>query len=110
MICRVLSFAVALLALSAFTATPAFSKDEADKDTHEGWVVKTGEHKLTMMGKDKKEHSHDIGEKTEITLDGKKAKLEDLKEKMHIFVTIKDKHVTMVEAHTKDKTEKDKDK
>ena len=55
MICRVLSFAVALLSLSAFTATPAFAKDVADKDTHEGWVVKTGEHKLTMMGKDKKE-------------------------------------------------------
>lgn len=115
MMIRIFSLAVAVLGLTVFAAAPTVAEDKKedrkevtkDGDTHEGWVVKAGSKRLTMTGKDKKEHSHDIGEDTEITLDGKKAKLEDLKEKTHIMVTMKDKKVTKIEGHTKDKNATD---
>ena len=114
MLTRMFSLAVAILGLSVFAATPAMADDkkEGDKDTHDGWVVKAGSGRLTMADKDKKEHSHKVAADTEITLDGKKAKLEDLKEKTHIVVTMKGDKVTKIEGHTKDakdKPETDKD-
>ena len=118
MMIRIFSLAVAILGLSAFSATPVVAEDKKedkkevvkDGDTHEGWVVKAGSKRLVMMGKDKKEMTHDIGEDTKIMLDGKAAHLEDLKEKTHIMVTMKDKKVTKVEGHTKDKGTKDEPK
>jgi hypothetical protein len=66
-----------------------------------GYVVKVEGGKLTMAGKDKKEHSHDVAKDAEVTLNGKKAKLEDLKERNHVIVTMDDKHTaTKVEAHS----------
>lgn len=75
----------------------------ADK-THEGKVVSVAAGKLKMTDNDgKNEHSHDIGTTTKITLDGKEAKLADLKAGDKIKVTQDDTgKVTSVVA-TRDK-------
>ena len=97
---RTLSLSVAALALLLFAANPTRAADSV----HEGHIVKVAANKLTMAGKDKKEHTHDVAKEAVITLDGKKAKLEDLKPHMHAKVTMDDKHtITKIEAHSKDK-------
>jgi hypothetical protein len=59
----------------------------ADK-THDGIVVSTAEGKLVMTDKDgKNEHTHTIGAAAKITLDGKAAKLADLKKGDAVKVT-----------------------
>lgn len=99
---RVLSLTLAAIASLAFATAPALAADE--KAAHEGHVVKVAHGKLTMAGSDKKEHTHDVAKDAEITLDGKKAKLEDLKPHTHVKVTMDDKHtVTKIEAHSPDK-------
>src|SRR5262245_23134885 len=75
---RVLSILLAVLALAVFVAAPA-GADEKKGDTHEGTVVKAGDGKLTMADKDKKEHTHTVAVDAKITIDGKDAKLADLK-------------------------------
>jgi hypothetical protein len=96
---RLLSFAVAALALTAFGTCPALA-DETGA-AYEGHVVKAAHDKLTVAGADKKEHTHDVAKDAEITLDGKKAKLEDLKPHTQVKVTMDDKHViTKIEAHS----------
>jgi hypothetical protein len=102
MIVRVLSLCFAALALVAFAGAPALAADE--KTAHDGHVVKVAHGKLTMTGEDKREHTHDVAKDAAITLDGKKAKLEDLKPHTHVKVTMDDKHtVTKIEAHSHDK-------
>jgi hypothetical protein len=97
---RMLSLSVAALALVLFAVNPT----RADESVHEGHVVKVAAGKLTMTGEDKKEHTHDVAKDAAITLDGKKAKLEDLKPHMHAKVTMDDKHtITKIEAHSQDK-------
>jgi hypothetical protein len=88
-----------LVAATAFVAAPALAADTA----HEGTVVSAEAGKLTMTKKgDTKEHSHAITDKTTITLDGKPAKLTDLKKGQHVKVTIDDTMaVTKVEAMAK---------
>lgn len=58
-----------------------------------------------MIGADKKEVTHTVAKDAKITLDGKDAKLEDLKEDTMVNVTMKGvdgKHsVTKIEATTK---------
>jgi hypothetical protein len=95
---RVLPVFVALMAMGLFAARTALAEDM----THEGVVVKVEEGKLTMTDKtDKKEHSHDIGKDVKITLDGKTAKLADLKAGYTLKVTTDAKKmVTKVEAMT----------
>jgi hypothetical protein len=93
---------LAALALAAFAAGPVRADDKGH--THDGHVVKVADGKLTMVGKDKKEHTHDVAKDAAITLDGKKAKLEDLKPHTHVKVTMDDKHtVTKIDAHTHEK-------
>ena len=96
---RVLSLSLAALALVLFLSQASLAADKV----HEGTVVKAGDGKLTMTAKsDGKEHSHDIGKDVKITLDGKAAKLEDLKADFAITVTTDDKGVvTMVDAKSK---------
>ncbi|HJZ92331.1 MAG TPA: hypothetical protein VKE40_15755 [Gemmataceae bacterium] len=101
MMSRVLSLALVALAYLAFVGAPAWA-DEAK--THEGHVVKVAPGKLTMMDKDKKEHTHDVAREAEITLDGKKVALTDLTPHTHVVVTMDDKHaVTKIEAHSAEK-------
>src|SRR5947209_4033320 len=101
---RSLFTALAALALTVWVGSVAVAKDEAkDGNTHEGTVVSAGEHKLVMTGKDSKdEHSHDVGADAHVTLDGKDAKLSDLKKGDHVKVTLgADKKATKIEASRK---------
>lgn len=95
-------FAAALVFLGQ--GAPAGAADKKDA-VHEGHVVKVADGKLTMVGADKKEATHEVAKDAKITLDGKAAKLEDLKEHTMVKVTMKkvdDKHtVTKIEAETK---------
>jgi Cu/Ag efflux protein CusF len=95
-----------LLALAAVAfvmwAAPA-SADDLKAGTHEGKVVKVDGNKLTMSDKDgKNEHTHAIPADAKITVDGKDAKLADLKAGTAIKVTAEKKgdavHVTKIEA------------
>jgi len=101
MLQRALSISVAALALVLFVSQTSLAADK----THQGTVVKAGDGKLTMTDKQGKEHSHIIPAATEITLDGKAAKLEDLKAGFSVTVSTKEdeKTVTKVEATSKNK-------
>jgi hypothetical protein len=83
-------------AVIGVAARPAF----AEEKSHEGLVVSAAAGKLTMtMSDGSKKHSHEVGTDAKVTIDGKPAKLEDLKEGFHIKVTQDDKKmVTKIEA------------
>jgi Cu/Ag efflux protein CusF len=94
--------ALAALAFVAWTV-PAYAEEEEKAGTHEGKIAKVEAGKLTMTDKDgKNEHSHTIPATAKITLDGKDAKLTDLKVGTKVKVTaekVGDKvQVTKVEA------------
>jgi len=60
-----------------------------DDKTHEGKVVAVAEGKLMMTDKDgTNEHTHMIPDTAKITLDGKPAKLFDLKKNDMVVVTV----------------------
>jgi hypothetical protein len=84
----------------------ASARAQEKKDhVHEGHVVKVEGGKLTMATADKKEHTHPVPKDAKVTIDGKDAKLEDLKPHTQVKVTMKEeggKHVvTKVEVTTK---------
>jgi hypothetical protein len=65
------------------------------------WIgsVAVAEGKLVMTDKDGKEHSHDVGPAAQVSIDGKEAKLTDLKKGDKITVTMgADKKVTKIEC------------
>jgi hypothetical protein len=103
---RTFAMGMAVLAVALFLAMPMVAK-AAEDDTHDGKVVSVGNNKLTMTDKDgKNEMSHTIATGATITLDGKEAKLDDLKAGYFVKVTTKkgEKNVaTKIEATTKDK-------
>jgi len=101
MLHRTLSLSLAALALVLFLSQTSLAADK----THEGTVVKAADGKLTMTDKQGKQHSHAIPATAEITLDGKAAKLEDLKAGFSVTVSTKEdeKTVTKVEATSKNK-------
>lgn len=94
---------MAILGVVLMLARPAISAEKS----HEGKVVSVAEGKDKADGKlvmtdneGKNEHSHMISASVKITLDGKAAKLMDLKKGDHIKVTQDDaKKVTAVAAH-----------
>ena len=93
---RNLFVALSALALMAWVGNVTFA---ADDKAHEGTVVSVGEHKLTMTGKDAEDkHTHEVGADVTITLNGKDAKLSDLKKGDKVKVTMSDKKVTKIEA------------
>lgn len=96
---RSVSRVVAILALVCFVAAPALAAEKAD--SHDGTFVKADEKTLTMKGKNDKEHSHDLAKDVKVTLDGKEAKLADIKAGTKIKVTIAEKKATKIEATTK---------
>lgn len=62
--------------------------DKAAKSaTHDGKIVSCSNEKLVMVGKDGKEHSHELTTDSLLTLDGKPCKALDLKEGTKIRVT-----------------------
>jgi hypothetical protein len=96
--------ALAAVALVVW-AVPAFAEEKAG--THEGKVVKVEVDKLTMTDKDgKNQHTHTVPAAAQITLDGKAAKLADLKAGAKVKVTtekVGDKiQVTKIEAQKGD--------
>lgn len=101
---RSLFAALAALAVAAWVGNVTFAKDDTkDTNTHEGTVVSVAAHTLTMTGKDgKEEHTHDVGATATITLDGKEAKLTELKKGDHVKVTMgADRKVSRIEASRK---------
>jgi len=86
---------LAVVALALFVAAPI---NAADDGTHTGKVVKVDGTKLTMTGKDGKEHTHVIPAGAKVIVDGKDAKLADLKEGQEITVIVDKKEITKVEA------------
>lgn len=100
MMSRILSLAVAAVALVALSGLPLLA---ADDKAHEVTVVKAGDGKITLTLKgDDQKHTHDVARDAKITLDDKKAKLEDLKEGFPAKVTMDAKFVvTKIEAKSK---------
>jgi hypothetical protein len=79
--------AIGLVVVFALAALVCGTAVAADK-THEGTVVSAVGGKLAMVDKDgKNEHTHTIGATAKISLDGKAAKLEDLKKGDAVKVT-----------------------
>ena len=80
-------FAIGFVVVFALAALVCGNAVAADK-THEGTVVSAAAGKLVMVDKDgKNEHTHMVGATTKVTLDGKAAKLEDLKKGDTVKVT-----------------------
>lgn len=77
----------------------------ADDKVHEATVVKAGDGKITLTFKgDEKKHEHDVAKDAKITLDGKDAKLDALKEGFTVKMTMDDKFVIhKIEASSKAK-------
>jgi hypothetical protein len=99
MFSRSVPILLASLALVLYAVKPASAHDK-----EEGTVVKAGEGKLILTGKGKQTHTREVAKDAPVTLDGKPAKLEDLKEGFHVVVALGEKHlVTKIEAHSKAK-------
>ena len=95
-----------LAAALVFLGWGASAQADDKKDMiHEGHVIKVADGKLTMVGADKKEATHEVAKDAKITLDGKETKLADLKEHTPVKVTMKEeggKHsINKIEATTK---------
>lgn len=108
MLSRVSVVLLALLALALFVAQPALAADNKDKEsTHEGKVVRAGSGQLMMTDlTGANRHTHKVAPDAKITLDGKEAKLEDLKEGFTVKVTYtgsgdKDTIATRIDARSK---------
>ena len=98
---------ISFLAISAvwLVALAAPTLLAADDKVHEATVVKAGEGKITLTFKgDDSKHTHDVAKDATITLDGKKVKLEELKEGFPVKATMDDKFVVhKIEAESKKK-------
>src|SRR5947209_6667469 len=79
MVHRMLSLSIVALALGSLVAGAAAATKKEETKSHEGTVVSASSGKLVMTGKNGKEHTHNIDATVKITIDGKPAKLEDLK-------------------------------
>jgi hypothetical protein len=100
---RVLGIAFVALALALFVNGSAVTAGDKNKNIHDGKVVSIKGEKLTMEGKNGKEHTHEVVENAKITCDGKACKLTDLKAGLRILVTIDDTdRATRVQAFLKD--------
>jgi hypothetical protein len=91
--------AIAMVALLGFV-TSAHAKDAKPKPGH---FVKVDGMELTYKGGAKgtgKEHTVKIDDKTKITLDGKEAKVTDLKADMYIEVTAEKDVASLIAAST----------
>jgi len=103
MLFRAVSVVVVALAVVLLISGPALAAEK----THEGKIVSVSKDKLTMTEKDgTNKHTHKVSADATITLDGKKAKLTELKEGQFVKVTFSDdadKTATKLEASTKEK-------
>jgi len=82
--------AVAFAATALFVGTAV--ADEPQPGAHEGKVVKVDGAKLTMSDKEgKNQHTHAIPATATITIDGKAAKLDELKVGAPVTITMEKK-------------------
>jgi hypothetical protein len=102
MLSRIPCLLIVVMALVALAGPPLRA---AEDKVHEATVVKAGDGKITLTFKgDTEKHTHDVAKDAKITLDGKDAKLQDLKEGFPVKVTMNDKFViTKIEAQSKAK-------
>ena len=102
MMSRISFLATVAASLFALSVLPLLAAEEKAK---EATVVKAGDGKITLTFKgDDTKHTHDVAKDAKITLDDKKAKLEELKEGFPAHVTIDDKFVvTKIDAKSKKK-------
>jgi hypothetical protein len=102
MMSRISFLATVAASLFALSVLPLLAAEEKAK---EATVVKAGDGKITLTFKgDETKHTHDVAKDAEITLDDKKAKLEELKEGFPAHVTIDDKFVvTKIHAKSRKK-------
>jgi hypothetical protein len=102
MLSRIPFLAVVAVAL---VALPGLLLQAADDKVHEATVVKAGDGQITLTFKgDTQKHTHDVAKDAKITLDGKDAKLQELKEGFPVKLIMNDKFViTKIEAKSKDK-------
>ena len=96
---------ISFLVAVALVVLAGLSVCAADDKIHEVTVVKAGDGTITLTLKgDDQKHTHDVAKDAKITLDGKKAKLEELKEGFPAKAMIDDKFVvTLIEAKSKKK-------
>src|SRR5687767_1312684 len=78
----------ASLLLVALVGTGLAVDDKAKSHTGTVVSVDAEKSKLVMSSEDKGEHSHEIATTTKVTVDGKEAKLADLKKGDKITVTL----------------------
>ena len=99
MLSRIPCLAAMALALVALAALPLLG---ADDKVYEATVVRADDGKITLTFKgDDQKHTHDVAKDAKITLDDKKAKLEDLKEGYQVKVVMDAKHVLhQIDAYT----------
>lgn|SRR5262245_24082451 len=103
MVYRAVSLTCAAMVLTAFVTSAAPAKDEK-AHPNEGHVVKISGGKLTLIDRDKKEHTREVAPVAEITLDGKNAKLENIKPHMHVKLTLDEqRRITKIVARTPEK-------
>jgi len=94
MLPRILTSVFAVVVVAALA-----SQSWAEEKSHEGTVVSAAEGKLVMADKDgKNEHTHMIAATTSVTLNGKAAKITDLKKGDAVKVTVDSGKVTAVAA------------
>jgi hypothetical protein len=99
MLAKLLPIVVAI----AFTAI--WTQTASAHDKAEGTFVSVKDGKLTLTTKNsEKRNTFDVGKEAKVSLDGKPAKVEDLKEGFAITVELGEKHViNKIEALSKPK-------
>jgi uncharacterized protein (TIGR03000 family) len=98
--------------IHAPTPAPAPAPDARDRNapqvednTHEGTFISFSNGTLDMTDPEHGKHSHKLSPDTQVTIDGRPAKAEDLKADMKIKVTVKKddpQSITKIEAKSKD--------
>ncbi len=86
MLQRVLTLALAAVAVALFAGMPALAAEKSA--SHDVTIVKCADGKLTVLGSDKKEHTHAVAKDATITCNGKACKVTDLKKGVKAKVTV----------------------
>jgi len=95
--------ALAGLAVLAVLALWTTANTAAAEKTHEGSVVSVAAGKMVMVDKEgKNEHSHMVADLAKVTLNGKAAKLIDLKKGDKVKVTTESEGKVIAVAATRD--------
>ncbi|HZL88409.1 MAG TPA: hypothetical protein VFB96_08555 [Pirellulaceae bacterium] len=89
---------LSLLLVAAFVISTGAAALAADTETHDGKITKVDKGNVTIQGTDKKDTVVSVGDATKVKVDGKEAKVADLKVGMKAKATCKKegtKHVAV---------------